>query len=288
MTKTLLLSAIIFLLSCQSPDKTQPSPGSGSAAAQTLESFADSLVRLDKYSLESIEKAADYYQRLVPADSSLADSAAVLFLRHVLTVADSTNQKLYQDTTDYFDLIYNQNQNVSPAQKQFQQRLMNNHLLLQGDGEGGVYAVPDYDWMNSLLIPKTSLAVDHYLTLLSKEEKNPALLDAGLAIEATELADRLVSSERLLEQKLPTNFMEDVKRKNKFYTGTLLFGSDNSPALEYNEITLTEQYAKSYDYLLATYPASKAAQIIKEWQTIVKSKNSKQVEAWRKRYNPYE
>jgi hypothetical protein len=291
MRNTLLCCALVlFLLGCGSADKTAPNLNgkSNSTAPPSLESFADSLVRLDKYSLESIDIAADYYKRLVPQDSSLADSAAVLVLRHINTVTDSANQKLFLDTTDYSNLIYDQDQAAPPAQKQFQQRLLNNHLLLQGDGEGGVYIVPDYDWINSFILAKTSAAVDQYLLLLANEEKNPTLLDAGLAIEASELADRLVTTEGLLDKQMPANFKDDVQRKHRFYRGTLLFGSDNSPALEYNDISLTEQFSKGYEYLTGKYPSSKATQLIREWQTIVKTRNRAEIEAWQKQYNPYE
>lgn len=288
-TALFFLCFSLFLISCNSTDKQTANKSHNAATERkSLESFADSLVRLNKYGLESLDRAADYYQQLVPADTLLADSAAVMFLRHVGTVTDSANQKLFQDTTDYFDLVYNQSQAAPEAQKQFQQLLKNNHLILQGDGEGGVYAVPDYDWITKVITPKTSAATDRYLSLLAKEKQTPTLLDAGLAIEATELADRLVLAEELETEKLPFNFAEDVKRRHKFYLGTLLFGSDNSPALEYNEVVLTEQYAKGYKHLLTNYPTSNAAQLVGEWQEIVKSKKSQQVEIWQKKYNPYQ
>ena len=103
-------SLSIIILSCQS--NRQKSGNNQNSGPQTLESFADSMVRLNKFSAESIDVAADYYKRLVPADSALADSAAVMFLRHVNTVVDSTNQQLFNDTTDYFELVYNQSKNV--------------------------------------------------------------------------------------------------------------------------------------------------------------------------------
>ena len=257
------------------------------ALPKTLETFADSLVRLNQFSPASIDAGADYFQRLVPADSALADSAAVLFLRLVKTIVDTTNERLFQDTTDYFDLVYNQNPAVPAEQKAFQQKLARHHLQLQADGEGGVYVASDYQWIKNLLLPKTSASVDAYLNLLAKEEKDPTLLDAGLAVEATELADRLIASEELLRKQLPKTFAEDVARKNRFYTGTLLFGSDNSPALEYTEIKLTEEYQSGYDYLLKKYPASAAAGLIGEWQQIVAAKDSRKLQEWRNRYSPY-
>ena len=259
-------SLSIIILSCQST--SQKSGNNQNSGPQTLESFADSMVRLNKFSAESIDVAADYYKRLVPADSALADSAAVMFLRHVNTVVDSTNQQLFNDTTDYFELVYNQSKNVPEQQKQFQSRLNKNHILLQGDGEGSVYTVPDYHWVNNVLQPKTSVRVDRYLSLLAKEEKAPTLLDAGLAIDMTELVDRLITSEGLAKEKLPRTFLEDVDKKKEFYTAVLLLGTDNTPAIDFNDLSLVEEFGNGYNYLLKTYPGSEAAKLVTEWQVI--------------------
>jgi hypothetical protein len=287
--KRYLCVLLLFLLSCTDSDDVQTTVSKKqSTLPASLETFADSLVRLDQYALESITKAGDYYHRLVPADSNLADSAAVMFLRHVAGVAYSVNQQFLADTADYFDLVYNDGKDVPPYQNQLKEKLARHHINLQGDGEGGVYAVPDYGWINQLLLPKTSAAVDQYLLLTGKEEKEPALLDAALAIDMKELVERLMASENLLQQKLPKNFEEDVIYKNKVYTGVLLFGSDNSSALEDNEISLTEQFKKGYDFLLATYPASKAAQVVKEWQQIVAQKDREKMEEWKTLYNRFD
>lgn len=281
-----LITFSFFLYACNNTSGYESTDGK-EAAPKTLEPFADSLVRLDKFSLESIETAAGYFQRLVPADSALADSAAAMFLRHVSGVVDTTNQKTFQDTTDYSELVYNESTNVPDAQKRFKQNLERNHVILQADGEGGVYAVADYSWINNILQPKTSAAVDAYLSLIAKEEKTPTLVDAALAVEASELADRLVTAESLLKQRLPKSFAEDIASRNKFYTATLLFGSDNGPAMEFDTIALVEEFKIGYNYLAEKYPSSQAAQLVKEWQAIVAAKDSKKIEQWRMKYSPY-
>ena len=239
-----------LLFSCHSTEKGSTANEKEVPVQKDLENFADSLVRLDKYSLPSINTATRYYKELVPADTTLADSAAVMILKHSWTAVDSLNQKLYNDTTDYFELVYNQSENVPQKQKLFQQQLASQHIKLQGDGEGGVYAVLDYDWIVPVLQEKTSVRTDTYLSLLAREEKEPALLDAGLAIEMEELVKRTVISENLLSLPLPKLFKDDVTAKNKFYTGVLINGSDNTPSLAYDSFDLTEEFKKGYDFLL--------------------------------------
>lgn len=285
MNKLLLGSCVVVALIGCKPNETKSNTPISNPLPQTLESFADSMVRLDNYSLESIDVAAGYFKRLAPVDTTLADSAAVMFLRYIGTVADTTNQVLLKDTTDYFKLVYYQDKNVPQKQKQFQQHLLSNHMILQADGEGGVYVAPDYQWINQVLQPKTSPATDLYLSLLAREEMNPALLDAGLAIEMKELVDRLIASERLTNEKLPRFFSYDVAQKNKLYTGILLIGSSNSPAVDFTDMTVTEEFKKGYDYLVGAYAHSRAAKLVNEWQQVLNGRNAKKIEEWRTKYD---
>jgi hypothetical protein len=253
-----------------------------SVQSATLEDFADSLVRLDKYAADNIEKAANYFQTLVPADSVLADSAAVMFLNFAWTIIDTTNQKLWKDGPDLMDLVYSGGKAPSEEQKKIQQDFKKNHLNLQGNGEGDVITVLDYDWVMNILQPKTSGATDVYLSLLAAEETEPTLRDAELTIEMKELVSRIILSEKLMEQKLPVNFANKLAWYNKFYIETICLGSDNFPSLD-NEakMILNPEFKQGYDYLLATYPSSKAAQKINDWLGIVKTKNRKKFEQMR-------
>jgi hypothetical protein len=155
-----------------------------------------------------------------------------------------------------------------------------------GDGEGGVYLVPAYETVLPVIKNKTSAPVDNYLDLVAKEDTTPAFLDAGLAIEITELADRLILTETLLTQKLPGRFAAEADRLNRFYTAGLIRGSDNSPSMEDNNgLMLTEQFRQGYDYLLTKYPQSKAAAKINVWTAVVKSADKKKIDDYLKLLN---
>ncbi|MDB5207445.1 MAG: hypothetical protein JWR72_2520, partial [Flavisolibacter sp.] len=117
--------------------------------------------------------------------------------------------------------------------------------------------------------------------LLAEEKSNPALLDAGLAIDMKDLISRLIGSEELTGQKLPGQFAEDIILKNRYYTNALLLGSDNTPSIDYNSITLTPEFKDAYSHLLAEYPASKAAQKVKEWIGIINAKDKKKIDEMR-------
>ena len=277
-----LLTYIFF--SCGSPDeklseKVANETTTAATAPLSLEPFADSIVRLDKYTPENMEKLGYYFQKLVPVDSTLADSAAVLFLNFAWSIADTVNQKLFKDPTDYMDLVYEGGNPPTEKQKAFQQGLKKNHLDLRGDGEGGVIAILDYDWIKSVIKPKTSSAFDDYLSLLAAEQSEPTLQDAALAIGMKELVSRSLLSERLEMQQLPATIAFNMKKNSKFYIDLLRVGSDNTPSLDdEKKLTLTPEFKQGYDYVMATYPTSKTAEKIKEWLAILKAKNRKKIE----------
>lgn len=282
--------AILFfaalLVACNSAtNETKKDTGQPGVTPATpppsLEPFADSLVRLDEYAEETIEKAAGYYQRLVPADTVLADSAAVLLLGRMRRVVDSLNEKMYRDTADYFNLAYGE-EPLSEKEKAFKRRLASHHLRIHGDGEGGALILLDYDWLNGIVQPKTSTAADEYLSLLAAEESNPALLDAGLAIGMNELVQRVITSEQLMDKSLPHAFAQNNTQRNKFYTDVLLVGSSNSPSVEDEaKLTLVPEVKQAYENLLRNYPSSKAAQHVKDWMVTLKAKDRKKIEAMR-------
>ena len=140
-------------------------------------------------------------------------------------------------------------------------------------------AILDYEWINSIIKPKSSSAFDDYLSLLAAEQSEPTLQDAGLAVEMKELISRSLLSERIETQPLPQTIASNVKQNSKFYLDVLMLGSDNTPSLEdETKLTLTPEFKQGYDYVLANYPSSKTAEKIKEWLAILKAKNRKKVE----------
>lgn len=278
MHKISVIAFCLILIGCNSSEE-KPVPKERQAVEtniipQTLEPFYDSLVRLDKYAPENIEKAVFYFQKLVPSDTTLADSAVVRLLKFVKDNTDNVNQKIGNDTMNLVDLVYQGGNPPTEKQKAFQQNLKKYHLNLQGNGEGDVFAVLDYQWFNNVVQPRTSAATGAYLSLMAAEETEPTLMDAGLTIEVKELVSRVILSERLAAQAMPVPFVEKIKEYNKFYVNVFLLGSDNSPSLaDENNMTLVPEFRQGYDYLLAAYPDSKAALKVKEWLEVVKTKN---------------
>lgn len=283
MKKSLLpLGTFCLLLAftaCQEPTKTkEPTAPPVIENQRSLSVFTDTLAKLDQNKPGAIDSALQLYSVLVPFDSTSADSAASALVQFVQTIVDRRNDSLFRDTTDYSPLLYPASVTLTEKQKALQTRLHIARLKPVSDGEGSVYLTPLYETILPGIKDRTSEPVDLYLDLSAKEDTTPVFMDAGLAIELPELADRLVSSERLLSKKLPQNFSKGAEKLNRFYTHAMLLGADNSPALVYDSVQLNEVYRRGYDYLLAKYPASKAAAKINVWLAVVASGDKRKVD----------
>lgn len=273
------------LLGCEvgtTAKKPQQNTGTRQAAP-SLALFADTLKRLNSESTGALDSAVRLYDVVAPADSSGADSAAVLLLHFVQTVASKRNDSLQNVGANYSFLLNPSDEALTERQKAIGSELHKAKLKPVGDGEGGVILVPAYETVLPVVKAKTSSPVDSYLDLVAKEDTTPAFLDAGLAIEITALVDRLVTTENLLTEKLPGRFAVDVTRLNRFYTANLIRGSDNSPSLEDNNgLVLTEQFHQGYNYLLTKYPQSKAAAKVNVWTVVVKSGDRRKIDDYLK------
>lgn len=283
-TSILVLPLVLILAACEAGiEKTKP------AAANTvpqpepsLALFTDTLQTLDVESPAAIERAITLFDRLAPHDSTGADSAAAALMRFVQEAATKKNDSLQRTPADYFWLSASNSAALTDSQKATQSNLHARRLKPVADGEGGVYFVPLYETILPTLKERTSASVDDYLNLKAKEDTMPVFLDAGLAVDITELVDRLVTAEKLTAYSLPKTFAAEAGRLHRFYTSALLFGSDNSPSTGYNTTMLNDNFRKGYDYLLAKYPSSNAAATVDVWMAVVASGDPKKIEAFRK------
>ena len=251
----------------------------------SLTAYTDTLNKLNKQDSAILEQAVMLYDALSPHDSTGADSAASALMRFVKEVVKKENDSLYRNNEDFAPLLNPANTTLTNRQKAVMSGLHANRLKLVSNGEGGVYVVPSYETILPTLKARTSVAVDQYLDLVAREDTSPVFRDAGLAIELTELVDRLITSENLLDYPLPKRFNIEAGRLNLFYTEALVNGADNSPSLDFGTTNLDDNFRKTYDYLLAKYPASEAAAKINVWLAVIASGDKKKITAFRRTMN---
>lgn len=248
----------------------------------SLAVYTDTLAKLPKDAPGTIEHALRLYETIAPHDSTGADSAASALALFINDIIRKENERLLKDSSDFSVLLDPVNNTLTDQQKTMKSNLHTNRLKLVSDGEGSVYIVPMYETILASIKPKTSAPVDAYFDLQAKEDTSPVFLDAGLAIELPELVDRLVISEGLMNQKLPKQFLTEVTRLNGYYTNALVAGADNSPSIAYETKTLSEEFKKGYDYLLAKYPSTKAAAKINVWLAVAASGDQRKIDDYRR------
>lgn len=287
MKPTSFLLFCLTLFACHFGDTTK-NTGKETPVKQvtpSLSIFADTVKKLSPIIIGALDSAVHLYDVLAPADSIGADSAAALLITFAQQVVAKQNDRLQNDGIDYSPLLNPSNNNLTEQQKAISSALHEAKLKLVGDGEGGVTIVPAYETILPTIKAKTSAPVDSYLDLIAKEDTTPVFLDAGLAIEITALVDRLIVSENLLLQKLPKRFAVETARLNLFYTNALIRGSDNSPSLEDDGITLTEAFRQGYEYLLTKYPQRTATAKINVWTAVIKSADKRKINDYLKLQN---
>ena len=278
---SLLLTSTLLGACNVGTEKTTPTKVEPVAQTEpSLAAFNDTLRKLSAGAPMVLEQAVALYDLLAPHDSTGADSAASALMRFTEDVVKSRNDSLNKSKEDVSFLVGGNDVPLTDRQKALMSSLHANRLKPVTDGEGGVYLVPAYETILPTIKARTSAAVDDYLDLAAKQDTSPVFLDAGLAIELTDLADRLALSEKLIAQPLPRRFAAEAEELNQFYTDAFLFGADNSPALLYNTTTLDENYKKGYDYLLAKYPGTKAAATTNVWLAVVASGDEKKIAAF--------
>lgn len=250
----------------------------------TIADFVDTLKKQDIMAPGVIEKSLQLYNTMLPPDSIAADSAASALLQFIDAVIAAKNDSLYKRASAQNALPDPAAGNLTEQQKTSLSALHTNQLKAISDGEGGLYLVPLYELILPGIKDRTTDAVDNYLDLLAKEDTTPTFLDAGLAIEIEDLGDRLATSEQLLGQQLPEGFKSKTAERNRFYTRAFLMGSDNSPSLEYNTLSFTQNFKNGYAYFLAKYPSTKAAASLTTWMEVVATGDPKKVDEFRKAF----
>ncbi|HEY1022526.1 MAG TPA: hypothetical protein VGE06_09425 [Flavisolibacter sp.] len=281
----LILVLLLVMAACETG--TQPAPQPKEPAPEkvyTIADFTDTLSMQDRLATGAIENALQLYNTMVPPDSTAADSAASALLQFINGVVAAKNDSLLIPGNTSRALPDTATSDLNEQQKKTISALHANQLKAISDGEGGVHLVPLYEVILPGIKDRTTAAVDTYLDLVAKEDSTPTFLDAGLAVEIEELADRLATSEQLLGQQLPEGFKSKTRQLNRFYTRAFLIGSDNSPSLEYNTTDLREKFKNGYAYFLAKYPSTKAADAVKTWTALAASGDRKKMDDFRKAF----
>ncbi len=183
----------------------------------------------------------------------------------LMAFSESENKGLWIETpTWHANMDYND----------YTRNLAKNGLILDSE-EGMIFAELDPAFLIRKAGDRISPAMKAYLALEDVETKERVAGDGGLRISAKELAERTVQWEKF-NQQYP-DFVGFIQSENHFRWGltTLLIGMDNTPAFNYDDFLLNEEYKTAYEWLVKTHPDTKTGKAIKEVYDILKSEGLK-------------
>jgi hypothetical protein len=269
----LILTILMTLLACNTNNDKSASAKGG----KNVQDFTATLDTLNKADMNNISRAVSLFDNEIKQKEE-GDNALPHLLKYINQSVDTLNDILEPNGDQYASLVYDTVKMPSPQQASFIKTVMNNHLQLLRDGEGGVYLEYDYGWLSKNIGNKLSDPVKQYLEITATEATQPLTRDAAIMLPPQTFVERLVNIENLQKQALPADMSEDLKKVNKLYMNALLFGADNTPAVDYNTLQFTPAFQQAYNHLLSKYPQSAAAAKVKEWQQVVVTKNGKAID----------
>lgn len=105
--------------------------------------------------------------------------------------------------------------------------------------EGMYYPIIDYSILYHYEDKVTS-GVKDYLRLMKRESDIMAYNDGGIVVPWSELGERVLMGEALLEEHLPNSMMSRAKENFKWNFMSFVFGSDNTPVYDYDSKEITD------------------------------------------------
>ncbi len=254
-----------------------------------LSQFSMFIKTLNVKKLDSGKKAWDYVlQNFGNAQGTLADAAFILLERFLFRMevegdyytitekikwADSDYEAISKET---FDM------NKHPATKS-----MAESGFCLAEGEGMIFPVVDWQKLGAFFATKVTPPMKQYMEQNIAEQKNQLWSDGGIMIPLEEVADRAAWWEKFNQANPYFVRSEETKNSQESLLFLLIFGADNTPAFNYEDQSVTEDFKKAWAYVQQKYAGTEVGKSVKEIADLVAAeggKKTKKVEALIERY----
>ncbi|SHM17464.1 hypothetical protein SAMN05216524_1011055 [Mucilaginibacter sp. OK098] len=288
-----------MLAACKGPAKTSttasakkdslatPAKAKSVYNVQLLDIYSKYLEGLDTLQMEETTTAAKKYTELFKdQDKNTCDSAFFIFDKYYGKLNSAIDDLHAKDTTLHYDSLLMDNvahQHLSAQLSLYAKRLKTNGFKVLMT-EGDTYIGQDLDFLEKWFSPIVSPVMKEYIARLNKDDKEGFQEDAGLTISIVQLASRTVWWEQFaakypdaITATLATNYW-------KGYLGTLLEGMDNTPVMDYENKTISDDYKTAYTYVQNKYPGTKTNNIIAPYFKLLLQKNKQKADDLIKQY----
>ena len=282
------LPAVLVLLftTCVS---SQIKPDTSSNALLFFQNYVNSL---DPNDLLTLDKSVTKYKQLFEKSSvSKRDTAFIIFWRYYVTVADSLGAKYVQDEKYhlFFNIknfdeasskneklkqnLINKNKNLNESDFKMLKRI--NYYGYKFDMIEGVIlvSIADPKFILNNLSGFISQALKSYIVKVIEEIDTAGNSDTAQAISPDELANRLLWWENFINNNQEFFLIDDCFQTYDGYLYTLMQGTDNNPAFNYNDQKLNEKFRKVYEKIINHHKGTGAAEVIAKYYNILKKNN---------------
>ena len=154
-------------------------------------------------------------------------------------------------------------------------------------GEGMIYPIVDWNKLGAFFVNRVTPPMKNYIEQSITEQKELMWDDGGLIIPVERIADRAAWWEQFNKSNPYFVRSEETQNHQRGMLSALIWGADNTPAFNYEDQTLTEEFKKAWAYTLQKYPGTETAKAVKEISDLMTTeggKKTKKVEEAMQKY----
>lgn len=258
----------------ENDDKNLPRPVEKETQhSDTLSDYDFYLQSLDTAKASSVSLAAKRFTNtFANVDTLKADSAFLIFNRWYNQMGEYLNDQFLRDPNSGAGLSKENGGDLAAHHQQtadYSKNLHDNGFTIAA-ADGTTFIKSDPSFLVDKFSPYLSSSYKQYLKQTYLEDSLGFLKDGVLVIKPVELSERIVWRENFLNSHPAFIFKQKLLESQKEYTTFLMDGIDNSPAKGAGE-HLNPDYLQAYEYIIATYPQSRLAMIIKPYYNAIKN-----------------
>lgn len=153
-------------------------------------------------------------------------------------------------------------------------------VLYNIEGELSYYILPYY--VTSLFIDYLSPCEIELSIVQQKEIEDPVIIDAGIVVPCSEIANRLHNTEMILQECTDSTCFQELHEFQQMYLMLLIFGIDNTPAFDWNTHEMDMDFKNEIINYINEYPELPSSKIFSEYIEILKKTNFKESKESRK------
>jgi hypothetical protein len=141
--------------------------------------------------------------------------------------------------------------------------------------EGYVFPIIDWSKLNDFFGSKCTPPMKIYLDERTQEQIRQEYNDGAIIIPLNELADRAAFWEKFNTQNPDFPLSDETQDSERFSWEILLTGSDNTPAILYDQKKVSPEFRSMWEYTIKAYPGTQLAKRIQAMYDLCASENWK-------------